>query len=63
MYKILLKNKKYFTMCTTKLVMSISDATMNLPQRKTTVGIRNLIAFFVILSHGETYGKYLEVRL
>jgi len=40
-----------------------TGATMNLSQRITTVGVQNLIAFFVILLHGETYGKYLEVRL
>jgi len=43
--------------------MSITDATINLLQRIMTIGIRNIIAFFVIVLYGETYGKYLEVRL
>lgn len=62
-YKILLENEKYLKMCATRLIMSITGAMMNLPQRMATVRIRNLIAFFIILLHGETYGKYLEVRL
>ncbi|KAG5343211.1 ACE enzyme, partial [Acromyrmex heyeri] len=40
--------------------MSITDATINLLQRIMTIGIRNVIAFFVIVLYGETHGKYLE---
>ncbi|KAG5345054.1 ACE enzyme, partial [Acromyrmex charruanus] len=57
---IFVENEKHLKIYTKRFVMSITDATINLLQRIMTIGIRNVIAFFVIVLYGETYGKYLE---
>lgn len=60
--KILLENEKHFNAYTTRLIMSLINAAINLQSRMVTVGICNLIVFWVIVLREEACGKYLEVR-